>query len=137
MAHQASKSKANTPIHHPAAAGQTRFPAIPALYLGRMDTLGFAEGPPQPLQLLPPEIDGVRSGASTCFTRELVILQRQLGTNQDLRAQRAEPLRWCRRASRRSTGAGLTRFPAIPALYSGRMDTLGFAEGPHQLFRSS
>ena len=41
------------------------------------------------------------------------------------------------KASKRSTVAGQMRFPAIPALYLGRMDTLGFAEGPHQLFRSS
>ncbi len=56
MAHQASKSKANTPIHHPAAAGLTGFPAIPALYLGRMDTLGFAEGPRQLLEVYPVQV---------------------------------------------------------------------------------
>ncbi len=60
------------------------------------------------------EAHGVRSGASTCVTRTLVILLQRLGTNQDLRAQRAEPLRWCRRASRRSTSLGRRGFPLSP-----------------------
>ncbi len=40
-----------TPKATTGAAGQTRFPAIPALYLGRMDPLGFAEGSRQLLEV--------------------------------------------------------------------------------------
>ena len=89
MAHQASKSEANTPIHHPTAAGQTGFPAIPALYLGRMDTLGFAEGPRQQMEVYPVQVPVDR--------KRLVTLQQRSKTKQGLQPSN----QWKRRVHHR------------------------------------
>ncbi len=83
------KRRANAPIHHPAAAGLTGFPAIPALYLGRMNTLGFAEGPRRRLEVYPVQVP--------VHGKRLVTLQQRSKTKQGLQPSN----QWKRRVDHR------------------------------------